>query len=338
MNDLTTAVLPTVDTENTLHEAPEHGFKAVTVAAQCPASELVAAWLGGRNGNTVAAYRADLEAFQVFSGSPDLTAAAAGLIGSDAGTANHAVLRYRNALSEQGLSPATVNRRLAALRSLVKLGRTLGFCNFSLEVGNLKAKAYKDVRGPAKSAIHAALDLLDGRQTHKAARDNAILALFIDLGLRVSEVVGLDMEHMDLAGHRISILGKGRLEREWLTVPDTVVSALERWIAVRGTALGALFVNFSRSDSGGQRITRRGIGYLVAKLGTEVGSKVHPHAFRHFAITQAVGAAAEAGIDIRQCLKFSRHASLDTLAVYVDAAADAQGRLADLVSARVRSR
>jgi integrase/recombinase XerC len=59
------------------------------------------------------------------------------------------VLGYRSHLVDRKLSPATINRRLAALRSLVKLGRTLGVITCTLEVPNLKAQAYRDDLPPS---------------------------------------------------------------------------------------------------------------------------------------------------------------------------------------------
>jgi len=102
-------------------------------------------------------------------------------------------------LLERGLAPATVNRRLAALRSLVALARTLGLVGWTLEVGSVKAERYRDTRGPGVAAVRRLLAAVEGRVDPKALRDRAILRLLFDLGLRRAEVVGFDLEHLDLA-------------------------------------------------------------------------------------------------------------------------------------------
>src|SRR5438132_6097151 len=97
----------------------------IALEPSCPAARLLAAFLSGRKAETIKAYRADLEDFQIFIQAPALSEAAQRLIASAPGDANAMALAYKTHLLERGLS-ATVNRRLAALRSLVKLARTLG--------------------------------------------------------------------------------------------------------------------------------------------------------------------------------------------------------------------
>src|SRR3954453_14446022 len=90
-----------------------------------PAARLAAAFFAGRSPHTLRAYRRDLEDFARFAGGASAEAAGRLLLAGGQGPANEGALRYRASLLECGLAPATVNRRLAALRSLVKLARTL---------------------------------------------------------------------------------------------------------------------------------------------------------------------------------------------------------------------
>ena len=84
-------------------------------------SDLVEAFFSGVSELTRRAYGQDLEDFRAFVGAEDLDAAARVLLSQKPGQANALGLAYRNDLKARGLAPATVNRRLAALRSLVKL-------------------------------------------------------------------------------------------------------------------------------------------------------------------------------------------------------------------------
>src|SRR5262249_30244937 len=99
-----------------------------------PGRRLLAAFLGGRSGATLRSYAGDLRDFAAFAGAASPEAAALLLLGRGPGRANEAALAYRAHLLGRGLSPSTVNRRLAALRSLVKVGRTLGLVTWGLEV------------------------------------------------------------------------------------------------------------------------------------------------------------------------------------------------------------
>jgi integrase/recombinase XerC len=293
-----------------------------------PASELVTAFLSGRCERTRQAYAQDLEGFTVFVGTPSVNLAAQQLLANGHGAANAVALAYRAALVERGLAPATVNRRLAAVRSLVALGRTLGLVGWTLEVGSVKAERYRDTRGPGVSGVRRLLTVFDGRTDPKAQRDRAIIRLLFDLGLRRAEVVGFDLEHLDLNAGTIAVLGKGRTGREPLTLPDPTRAALLGWLAVRGPESGPLFTNFDRARKG-RRLTGTSIYRLVRELGRRVGLTVRPHGLRHAAITEALDLT---GGDVRAVQRFSRHRDLKVLMVYDDNRRDLGGQVARLVA------
>src|SRR5207248_2530037 len=141
----------------------------------------------------------DLADFAGWAGVPTPAEGARLLLSAGPGPANEAALGYRGHLLGRGLAPATVNRRLAALRSLVKLARALGMSAWALEVEGVRAEAYRDTRGPGAEGFRRLLGALAGRPGAKAVRDRAILRLLYDLGLRREEVCRLDVEDLDLA-------------------------------------------------------------------------------------------------------------------------------------------
>jgi integrase/recombinase XerC len=75
-------------------------------------------------------------------------AAVALLVAGPAGQANTLSIGYKAHLSDRGLAPATIARRLAALRSIVKPARTLGHVTWTIDIGSPRAEAYRDTRGP----------------------------------------------------------------------------------------------------------------------------------------------------------------------------------------------
>lgn len=300
--------------------------------SQEDARELLAAFLEGRCDRTLAAYRADLADFAASLGM-DQEAAAAQLLGHGHGPANRIALAYRAHLLERGLSAATVNRRLAALRSLVKLAGTLGLVPWKLEVPSCKSEAYRDTRGPGEDPIRAAIAKLTRDGSPLALRDRAMVRLMADLGLRVSSVVTLDLSHVDLEAGTVSVQLKGRgAERRTKTLPEETRRALAAWLSVRGQEPGAVFTRLDNAKGADAReaVTVRSVERMVGKLGLG-----RPHGLRHSAITAAVTEAQAAGIPLPAVLRFSDHANLATLQRYVDNAQDAGGEIAKLVARRL---
>src|SRR5215831_5084215 len=183
------------------------------------ASRLLAAFFGGRKTETIKAYQADLEGFRVFVKTSTLEEAARLLLGSNLGQANALVLDYKAHLLGRQLTPATINRRLAALRSLVKLARIVGLITWKLEVEGMKSEGYRDTRGPGRIGFRDMLHVLDRRKDAKAIRDRAILRCLFDLGLRRAEVLHLDLQDLDRQAGTLAVLGKGRTQKELLTLP-----------------------------------------------------------------------------------------------------------------------
>ncbi len=235
------------------------------------------------------------------------------------------------------LAPATINRRLAALRSLVKMGRMLGVIVWTLEVPNLKAQAYRDTKGPGRPAVRAMMERCTARGDRKGTRDFALLRILFDLGLRRGEVHSLDLEHVDLEAGTVSILGKGRLQRETLSLPSATIEALRAWISVRGTARkpGPLFTSCDNARKGDGRLSSEGIYKTVRRIGEDIGIRTRPHGLRHTAITEAVKAAQANGYGLEEVTDFSRHASVTTLMIYRDRERNVQGKLAEAVSAGI---
>ena len=175
------------------------------------------------------------------------------------------------------------------------------------------------------------LDALTAKVGPKGTRDRAIVRCLFDLGLRRGEVCSLDVEHFDAKAGTLAILGKGRAQRETLTLAPTTKAALVAWLSLRGATPGALFWALDRSSKG-HRLTGTAVYKIVRALGVEVGLKVRPHGLRHTAITMALDATNG---DVRRAAKFSRHRDLRTLSVYDDARTDMAGEVAALVAAAV---
>jgi integrase/recombinase XerC len=304
---------------------------ASPLAKDHPARRLVDAFLKGRNENTLRAYRKDLEDFARFTRTPGVEEATEKLLKLPPGRANELALAYRTDLVERKLQPSTVNRRLASLRAFVKLARMLGMVTWSIEVENLSSDPYRDTRGPGTSIIRQMLVKLAEREDAKGIRDYAIVRLLHDLALRRGEVVSLDVEHVALQRNGVdalSILGKGKKARQWVTMTTPLRAALVAWLDVRGDEPGPLFTALD-TQFFGHRLTGSAVYAIIRGLGLDLGVKTRPHGLRHTAITSALD---KTGGNTREVQKFSRHADQRTLGLYDDARRDMAGEIAEMVS------
>lgn len=293
---------------------------------------LIQSFLSGRNQKTIEAYRQDLEDFKAFLNAPSIDDAADFLLSSGHGQANSIALAYKTNLIGRGLQSATVNRRLASLRSLVKLARTLGMTTYTLEVENMKHTVYRDTKGPGKAGYKAMLDKASlGKKEPKAIRDQAILHLLYDLGLRRGEVVNLDLEDLNLEAGTLKVLGKGKTQKVNLTIPTETKVALISWLQVRENEPGPLFLTLDPAKKGDGRLTGNGLYRVIKSLGKKSGLKsVRPHGLRHSAITEALNVTNG---NYRAVVKFSRHANIQTITLYDDNRQDIGGTVAAMVAA-----
>jgi integrase/recombinase XerC len=230
------------------------------------------------------------------------------------------VLKYKAQLIQQGLKEATINRRLAAIKSLVAMGRKVGVCNFSLEdVKGEKVERYRDTSGISSDAFKQVLAQCD-RSTLQGKRDYALLRLLWGNALRRNEVSLLNINDFDPDARTLRILGKGRgTQTEVIDLGDGTVEAIADWLEVsRGVRPddSPLFTSLD-FHNGGHRLTGDGIRKIVVRLCTKAGIKkvMSPHRIRHSAITAALDVTDG---NVRKVQKLSRHRQLDTLMIYDD--------------------
>jgi integrase/recombinase XerC len=211
----------------------------------------------------------------------------------------------------QGSSPRTIQRRLSALRS---------FFNFLLRERALEANPAVGVQAPkARKRLPETIDadlmtrLLEFRtDTQLGVRDKAIMELFYSSGLRLSELVGLNLGDVDRGDRTVRVLGKGRKTRV-VPVGKHALDALARWLKERATlaATGeqALFVG-SRGERLGPRAIQKRIAGWAKQQG--LGRHVHPHLFRHSFATHLL----ESSQDLRGVQELLGHANISTTQVY----------------------
>jgi integrase/recombinase XerC len=224
---------------------------------------------------------------------------------------DHLVRAYVAQSHRRGLSGRSIQRSLSALRS---------FSRYLIRKGLLNSNPAQDVRAPkTPHRLPYSLDvdrvqgLLDGEAGDwLAQRDLAMMELMYSSALRLSELVALDLPHINLRHGEARVLGKGRKTRI-VPVGRKAVGALDTWLGVRARHCAegesALFINRS-----GSRISRRSVQQRLRHWALKQGldSRLHPHALRHSCATHVL----ESSGDLRAVQELLGHANLGTTQVY----------------------
>ena len=223
----------------------------------------------------------------------------------------HHIRRHVMALSRSGLGGRSVARHLSAIRRYYEFllrGRQVRH-NPALDV-----KAPKAGRRLPKVADVDQLNRLLDADTDDAleVRDRAMFELMYSSGLRLSELVGLELPRLDLADGQVKVLGKGRKERI-LPVGRQAIMALQAWLAVRPgyVADGETAVFVSQR---GQRIHPRTVRARLARWGLHKGAeqRLHPHMLRHSFASHML----ESSGDLRAVQELLGHEDISTTQVY----------------------
>lgn len=292
-----------------------------------------------RSESTRRAYERDLHDFFVFaSGQAPTQSLVLEFLHLEQGQAVAVVLKYKaHLITKRKLSENTVNRKLAAIRSMVGMGTRLGVCDYTLkdQVKSEKTQTYRDTSGVEAVDYKKVLALVD-RTTIKGKRDYAILRLLWDNALRRNEIVMLDVCDFDSTSATLSILGKGKgSQKSSIKLTTQSTSAIVEYLIAdsRATKLDEpLFKSVAYHHTSDGRLTGETIRALVDKLCQRAGisKKMSPHRVRHSSITTAL---EHSNGNYQKVQNLSRHASLDTIRIYDDnrQRAQQQKELSDLL-------
>ncbi|UVO18507.1 tyrosine recombinase XerC [Stutzerimonas stutzeri] len=213
-------------------------------------------------------------------------------------------------LHRQGLSSRSLARLLSSLRGLYRYLNQEGLCAHDPASGVSAPKGEK--RLPRLLDTDRAMQLLDGavEDDFLARRDQAMLELFYSSGLRLSELVGLNLDQLDLAAGLVRVIGKGNKERE-LPVGRQAREALRAWLPLRALANpadGAVFIGQQ-----GRRLGQRAVHKRVQAAGArELGQHLHPHMLRHSFASHLL----ESSQDLRSVQELLGHADISTTQIY----------------------
>ena len=261
----------------------------------------------GSSTQTISAYRQDLDDYLGFL--QEL-----GISGMERVTRED-IIAYEADLMERGYATASVKRRISAVKGMHRF-----LAREDVDLDNPASSVRlpdPGLRLPDCLSIEEACAVLDQSfpPTPAGARDRAILEVLYGCGLRVSELVGLDMGDLYLPEGLIRVLGKGSKERvvpisgTALRVLEGYTSAARPEIACSGKVLSpAVFLN-----SRGGRLSRQSVHAIVARAGGAIGrADLHPHPLRHSFATHML----DGGADLRSIQEMLGHSDIGTTQIY----------------------
>jgi integrase/recombinase XerC len=302
-----------------------------TPAVPTPA-DLLELLLAGLKPQSREAYTRDLDALARFLRLPSAGPAAVMLLSLTRARANALASVWCSDMLERGLSPATVRRRYAAMCRVFKAGRRLGLTEVTPEAELPRTTPLRDTAGPGKRGWEQMLAVAKHEAqwvTGDGLRNLAIILLLHDRGLRRGEVVALDWPaDFDATKPAVAVLGKGKLEKEWLTVSDRAAAAVVEWATWHpggSDRTGPLFTRLDGASEGLQRLTGHAVNDLVKALARRAGLPrvCRAHGLRHQAVTEAL----DAGWSVRDAMAFSRHVDPKTVMLYDDRRKDVGGEI-----------
>lgn len=215
-------------------------------------------------------------------------------------------------LNKEKLSTTTINRILASIRGFIKYKIRFDYKDSAgiLEIESQKTSRYL----PTFLFDDEIKELINFECKSKwDYRDRAIFELIVSTGIRISELVNLNLSHFNNFNYEIRILGKGNKERIVL-YGDKCKTYLNEYLKIRSTFLpgnneNALFLNNS-----GKRLSDRGVRFILTKRTDEMAmkKKISPHSLRHSYATLMI----KNGADIRTVQILLGHSSLSTTQIY----------------------
>ena len=251
---------------------------------------------------TIESYLQDIESFHKYLNE----------VGHDFRDANPQLIRmYLSKEIEEGKTKVTCCRRIAALRHFYAFLVKGNFVreNPFLLVGAPK----KEIRYPEALYLEQIEELFaknKERTDDLKYRDQAIIELLYASGIRVSELVNIKMNKIDLRNRTIRILGKGRKERIVMFSKSCQLTLKE--YLQKSTLISAN--NYLFTNAKGEQLTTRGVEYILKSIQDKCGMQLglHPHLLRHTFATHLL----EGGADLRVIQELLGHESINTTQIY----------------------
>ena len=216
--------------------------------------------------------------------------------------------KYLAHLRTQHLKPRSVARKLSSLRSFFRFLQKEGLIQENPAVLLMTPKLDKSLPKFLSENEMVALIESPGLEKPAGKRDRAILETLYSSGIRVSELVGLNVDQVDFISNIIRVMGKGKKER-LVPIGEKALDALKAYLDARHVPNRALFLN-----KNGTRLSDRSVRNIINKyiLSASLRMNVSPHVLRHSFATHLL----ERGADLRSVQELLGHVNLSTTQIY----------------------
>lgn len=291
-------------------------------------------------------YERDLRAFAEFVGQPDAMSALAFWFRQGPAGGNKVIHGYKAHLLDVRLesgrpyAPATIRRRIYALKAVLRQARIYQIVTWDVDIMLPDPEPQRQTRGPGPDGYAAVLEALDrgieaaradgdDQKLEIALRDRVMIRLLHDSGLRRTETTGIEWPVGVRLGREPSVLvlGKGKRRHDWLAISTRCRDQIEEYVAVRGKRPGYLLCAVGRKSK--KRLNKSTVNRRVNHWAEVAGVHFTPHGLRHTATTTALD--QERG-DKRVVRRWSRHRAEASLDAYDDRRRQDDRRIAEILS------
>lgn len=264
---------------------------------------------------TISAYNGDLKNFLLFLGDRKLTE-----------VKKEDIHQYIAVLENNNLKGSSIRRKLATLKvffnhleetNILKLSPTKSITKkYRISKRLPKVMSSQEIEKLLQTTYHRVQDAIDNKlksKLLKRLRDRAILELLFAIGIRIDELIKLDIDDIDFYRRTVLIFGKGRKERLLYLFSDQVILAIKQYLYTRTRYVyntNAVFINRY-----GRRLSVHSIGNIFSEYCNLAGieKKYTPHCLRHSMATMLI----ENGADIRSVQEILGHSSISTTEIYL---------------------
>ncbi|QKG53768.1 tyrosine-type recombinase/integrase [Hymenobacter sp. BRD67] len=265
--------------------------------------------------HTITSYQTDLTQFSAYIQAEYELA--------DPAQATHPLIRgWVVSLMDQDLDPRTVNRKVACLRSFYK---------FLLRGHRIEANPMLRIKAPKmanklpefvpEESLNRLLNSFEFEESFAGARDQLVLETLYGTGIRLSELLGITDNDLDISARTVRVTGKGNKQRV-VPLNPSLLLVLEKYRTYRSTEFGAIAPGsaFLRTDKGEplyEKLVYRTVKKYLSQASTSAAHQ-HPHALRHAFATHLLGK----GADLNSIKELLGHASLAATQVYTHLSVD----------------
>lgn len=240
---------------------------------------------------------------------------------------------YYNELISKKQSSGTIKNKICAIKKYVRVQRL----NWNLDYFDTAKVENKRIIGLTRDEFYKFEEYFSNPRSNVANRNSLMFWIMVRTGLRVSGMLSINIEDIDLKDQSCLVLLKAKQHKQLQFLSDDLVLIIKKYLEKSKRTHGPLIINYDlNEETKGRRLNRSRVYRIFKKIGEKLGiNDMHPHRFRHFVATEALE-VCEGNVDMAQ--KMTAHESSEVFKKYVDQRNNDQLRIANLIAKTMPSR